>query len=90
MEKRIDSIMVSVYAGHRKEPVFQRTMSENEWFMNKLTSYMKRYIFMNGKKNIIIQNILDGEQWGVWIKLTENREKKNIVAIMRILHYGWN
>ena len=33
MEKRIDSIMVSVYAGHRKEPVFQRTMSENEWFM---------------------------------------------------------
>lgn len=34
-------------------------------------------------------DILDGEQWGVWIKLTENREK-DIVAIMRILHYGWN
>lgn len=75
MEKRIDSIMVSVYAGHRKEPVFQRTMSENEWFMIIDQLYETLYIH-EWEEKYNNPDILDGEQWGVWIKLTENREKR--------------
>ena len=75
MEKKIDSIMVSVYARHRKEPVFQRTMSENEWFMIIDQLYETLYIHECEEK-YNNPDILDGEQWGVWIKLTENREKR--------------
>ena len=60
MEKRIDSIMVSVYAGHRKEPVFQRTMSENEWFMIIDQLYETLYIH-EWEEKYNNPDILDGE-----------------------------